>query len=208
MTDPPSAELLCRTVAGGPEMAEVLLQLREEHANMKRLLAALEHQLALFDKGEQPDYDVFLSAADYFTGFSDCCHHPKEDLILQRIKQVDPDAAQSIPDLEAEHQQLGVLARHFHEAVTNVLEEVEVPRSAFDAVLRHFVGEQRRHMHMEEERFFPLAESVLTEEDWAALDRKVTKESDPLFGGEVAEEYRDLLRAILAWEREDEAHER
>jgi hemerythrin-like domain-containing protein len=186
-------------------MAEILRRLREEHVNMTRLLNALEHQLAIFDQGEQPDYDVLVAAADYFAGFSDRCHHPKEDLIFQRMKEIDAESARSLPDLDREHQELSTLARHFQEAVNNVLEEVEVPRSAFDAVLRHFVGEQRRHMQMEDERFLPLAERILAEKDWAELDRIATKEDDPLFGAAASREFQSLLRKILEWEREDEA---
>jgi hemerythrin-like domain-containing protein len=186
-------------------MAEILRQLREEHVNMARLLNALDHQLAIFDRGEQPDYDVLAAAADYFTGFSDRCHHPKEDLLFRRIKEVDADSARSLPDLDREHRKLATLARHFQEAVNNVLEEVEVSRSAFDAVLRHFVGEQRRHMQMEDEQLLPLAERILGEKDWAELDAIATKEDDPLFGAAASREFQSLLRKILEWEREDEA---
>ena len=184
-------------------MAEILRQLREEHGNMTRLLTALEHQLAVFDQGEQPDYDVLMAAADYFTGFSVRCHHPKEDLIFQKMKEVDAAAAHSIPDLDSEHEQIAGLARHFQEAVRNVLEEVEVPRSAFDAVLLRFISEERRHMQMEEQQFLPFAEKVLGAEDWADLAAKAAKEGDPLCGAVAAGKFQSLLRKILEWERED-----
>jgi hemerythrin-like domain-containing protein len=66
---------------------EILRRLREEHRNIARVLKALEHQLAIFDHGEQPDYDVLVAAAEYFTGFPDRCHHPKEDLIFRNLKK-------------------------------------------------------------------------------------------------------------------------
>lgn len=188
-------------------MAEVLSQLREEHRNIARVLNALEHQLAIFDRGEQPDYDVLAAAADYFTGFPERCHHPKEDVIFRKLKKEDPAAAESIGDLELEHEKIAGLAGHFREAVQNVLEEVEVPREAFDAVLRHFVRDQRRHMQMEEERFFPLSLRVLGPRDWAEIDAQVTKEDDPLFGSEASRSFEALLRHILEWEQEDEAQE-
>ena len=188
-------------------MPEVLRRLREEHRNIARSLNALEHQLAIFDRGEQPDYDVLMAAAEYFTEFPDRSHHPKEDLILQKIEEKDPAAAESIRDLGPEHERIAGLTRHFREAVKNVLEEVEVPRSAFDTVLRHFISEQRQHMEMEEEKFFPLALRLLSEEDWAELDARVTRKDDPLFGAETSQKFRSLLRNILEWEQEDEARE-
>lgn len=189
-------------------MVEILRRLRKEHRNIARVVNALEHQLAIFDRGEQPDYDVLAAAAEYFTGFPDRCHHPKEGLLFGKLKKKDPVAAASIGNLDVEHDEIAGLARHFREAVENVLEDVEVPRGAFDAVLRQFISKQRRHMEMEEQHFFPLALKVLSEEDWAEIDRQVIEEDDPLFGHEASKEFEGLLRNILNWEEEDEAEER
>ncbi len=186
-------------------MAEVLRRLGEEHANLARLLNAMEHQLAVFDRGEQPDYDVLTAAAEYFTEFPDRCHHPKEDLIFRRLREKDPAAAEAIGDLEGEHSEISENVHRFREAVARVRDEVEVPRSAFDAVMRNFIDDLRRHMKMEQEHFFPAALKVLDEADWADIDRQVTDEDDPLFGAKASGKYESLLQDILAWEREDEA---
>ena len=188
-------------------MSEVMNRLQREHRNILKLLNALEHQLAIFDTAETPDYDVLAAAADYFTEFPERCHHPKEDLVFRTLKKKDSAAAESIGDLELEHERIAGLAGHFREAVQNVLEEVEVPRKAFDAVLRHFIKDQRRHMKMEEESFFPLALRVLAPQDWVEIDAQVTKEDDPLFGAETSRSVEALIRHILEWEQEDEAEE-
>jgi hemerythrin-like domain-containing protein len=188
-------------------MSEVMTRLREEHRNIAKLLRALEHQLAIFDTTEQPDYDVIAVIADYFVGFTDRCHHPKEDLVYRKMCERDPKLAGTMTDLEAEHQKISALARQFQEAVRNVLQEVEVSRSAFDEVAHHFVSEQRRHMQMEEERFFPLALQILTPDDWVEIDERITREEDPVFGGEISQEFAALRNDILKWEEEDEALE-
>jgi hemerythrin-like domain-containing protein len=188
-------------------MPEALRRLQEEHRNIMRLLDALEQQLAVFDTAKQPDYDVLAAIADYFTGFPDRCHHPKEDLILQRLRGRDPAAAAKVDDLEAQHKRIGELAVHFKEAVQNVLDEVEVSREAFDAVARQFIAEQRRHLQMEEQYFFPVASAKLSADDWAEIDRTITQEEDPLFGRAVSREFADLRDSILEWESQDEAEE-
>lgn len=188
-------------------MSEVMTQLREEHRNIAKLLRALEHQLAIFDTAERPDYDVLAAIADYFVGFPDRCHHPKEDLIYRKMCERDPTLGQTMADLEAEHEEISALARHFQEAVQNVLQDVEIPRSAFDEVAHHFVTDQRCHMQMEEEHFFPLALQILTPDDWAEIDERVTREEDPVFGVKVSQEFAALRDNILKWEAEDEALE-
>lgn len=188
-------------------MPEVMRQLRAEHRNMEKLLAVLEHQLAAFDRAENPDYDVLSTIAEYFTGFPDRCHHPKEDLIYQKLREQDPAIAEAVGNLEAEHAKLAGRAGRFREAVHNVLNEVEVSRDAFDAVARHFVRDQRRHLQTEEARFFPLAIERLTPADWAEIDARAAQEDDPLFGTRTCEAFAALRDDILKWEAEDETME-
>ena len=189
-------------------MSEVMDRLREEHRNIEKILRALEHQITIFDTAEQPDYDVLAAAADYFLGFPESCHHPKENLVYRKMCDRDPALAQTMTDLEAEHEKLSVLARHFQEAVRNVMQEVEVSRVAFSDVARHFLSEQRRHIEAEEDRFFPLALQILTPDDWSEIDKRITREKDPVFGDEISQQFELLRNTILKWEREDEALER
>jgi hypothetical protein len=57
---------------------------------------------------------------------------------------------------------------------------------------------------MEERTFFPAALRVLTEEDWSTLQDNVARSIDPLFETKVDEKCAEL-RAIFAWQRQDEA---
>ena len=96
------------------------------------------------------------------------------------------------------------IADTIREATENVLGEVEVPRSAFEQVARYFIDDQRRHMEMEEADIFPLALDVLTPEDWAEIDAKITAEQDPVSDPKTGEEFQALRDAILAWDRENQ----
>lgn len=186
-------------------MADMMQRLGEEHRNIARLLDILERQLAIFQRGERPDYDVLSAIADYFTGFPDRCHHPKEDLILRRLRDKYPAAAEAVGDLEGEHDRIGTLALDFRQAVHNVMDGMEMPRESFQAVLRHFIDDQHQHMQMEQERFFPIAQQHLTPEDWAELEAAASDEADPVFGSQVAAEFESLRKAIMGWQAEDDA---
>ena len=61
-------------------MAAVIEVLREEHRNIGRVLRELEYQIEAFAKEEPTNCDVVVSVAEYFLGYPDRCHHPKEDL--------------------------------------------------------------------------------------------------------------------------------
>jgi len=183
---------------------KILDQLHEEHRNISRLLAVLERELAVFDRAERPDYDVLRAVADYFNGFPETTHHPKEDLILYLMRDKYPEQAAKMADLPIEHEKIGMLAQMFQYVIEDVLKEAELPRASFHSAIQNFVDQQRKHMKMEETFFFPIVKRTLTEEDWAALEAEPIGEQDPIFGADVAEQYAGLYKDIIAWEKENE----
>src|SRR3974390_79247 len=89
----------------GGSMPHIGELLRQEHSNMESLLCILERELNVFGCGDRPDYEVILAVIDYFRDYPDACHHPKENLIVEKLKARDPVASASIGDLEAEHRE-------------------------------------------------------------------------------------------------------
>lgn len=185
-------------------MAAMIEVLREEHRNIGRLLRALEHQIDVFEGAEAPDYDVVVGVADYFLDYPDRCHHPKEDLILARLKEAHPEAAAAIGDLSGEHRALHQLARRFRETVGVLLNDTDIPRGQVVDAGRAFVDAQRRHLRMEEVNFLPLAERLLTAADWTDIEGRLSHRTDPVFGDRVEDVFRTLSERLLAWEAEDE----
>jgi hemerythrin-like domain-containing protein len=62
------------------------------------LLRVLERELSVFDRGARPDYEVVLAVIDYFEDYPDTCHHPKEDMIVEKLRARDPVVEQSSGD--------------------------------------------------------------------------------------------------------------
>ena len=182
---------------------EVLL---EEHRTIVRLLRAVEHQVAVFSVEGEPDYDVLVGAADYFIDFPDRCHHPKEDVILARLRDLHPVEAAGVGGLFAEHRKLHELAHRFRETVGLLLNHNDVARDVIVAAAQGFVTEKRRHLLGEEEGFLPLADALLTPQDWSAIEDELTQRSNPLFGSAEAT-FRTLSNRLLTWEAGDEEPE-
>jgi hemerythrin-like domain-containing protein len=183
-------------------MAALLEALREEHRKIARLLDALEHQIGVFATGEDPDYDVIRGVANYFLEFPDRCHHPKEDLVFAKVKSARPDVAAEIGDLPGEHRQVQERTNRFARLLGALLNETDVARDAVVNAARDFIQAERRHMAREDERFFPLAEQILTPADWSRLAGALASGPDPLFGGEVEQKFRRLSERLIAWEQE------
>ena len=191
---------------GGTEkdgsMTEVIRVLRREHANMAALVKTLEWQVAQFEAGGRPDYDVVRNVVEYFLSFPDLYHHPKEDLVFARLKARAPEATERIGDLRREHEALLARSRELSAGLRAVLNEAHVPRESFVNWARAFIDLQMRHMNMEECEFFPAALQSLTADDWHDLEAQMTAPDDPLFGERVGERYDTLRKKILEWQAE------
>jgi hemerythrin-like domain-containing protein len=189
-------------------MTEAIRVLHREHANMAALVKTLEWQLAEFEAGGAPDYDVIRSVIDYFLSFPDLYHHPKEDLVFGRLKQRAPATAERIGDLRREHEALAARTRELSAGLKAVLDEAHVPRESFVRWARAFIDLQSRHMQMEETKFFPAALELLVEDDWQQLEAAMTTPEDPLFGERVGERFEHLRKSILQWQEEHQRSRR
>lgn len=178
-------------------MSAVIQRLREEHANFAKVLAVLEQQLSIFEKNGQPDFELIELIVDYFAVYPDAVHHPAEDLVFQKLRQRDPDATILLGDLEVEHAHLRDLLCLVAARISEVLNELELPRATVRDTVQSFVEFFRSHLLMEEIRFFPAAERALTDDDWVELEAKIAAPEDPLFDAQTVERYRGLKDIIL-----------
>ena len=68
----------------------LLERLSREHRNIEMLLAVLERELEIFDRGRRPDYDVIRAIISYFELYPEVYHHPQEDLVFAKLKTSKP----------------------------------------------------------------------------------------------------------------------
>lgn len=185
-------------------MSNIIQILLEEHRNIDKLLLVLEHELEVFDRSEEPDYEILQAVIQYFQDYPESCHHPKEDMVFEKLKVRDPAAANRIGDVEAEHQVETKRLRRLVEAVEEILAGREFLRQTFHDVVHDFIEHQRQHMDKEERLLFPAAVQGLRPDDWAELDARLNDRKDPLFNGVIETKFHALQRTILRWQRETE----
>jgi hemerythrin-like domain-containing protein len=129
-------------------MSYVIEVLRQEHCNIETLLGVLERELSVFDHGDCPNYEVVLAVLDYFKEYPDSCHHPKENMIFEKLKSRDPVAVANIGDLEAEHREGATRLRRAAQAIEHVLSDQDLLRQTVDDIIRDFISHERQHMAM------------------------------------------------------------
>ena len=185
-------------------MSNIIQILLEEHRNIDKLLLVLEHELEVFDRSEEPDYEILQAVIQYFQDYPESCHHPKEDMVFEKLKVRDSAAANRIGDVEAEHQVETNRLRRLVEAVEEILAGREFLRQTFHDVVHDFIEHQRQHMDKEERLLFPAAVQGLRPDDWAELDARLNDQKDPLFNGVIETKFQALQRTILRWQHETE----
>ena len=186
-------------------MSNIIQILLEEHRNIDKLLLVLENELEVFDRSEVPDYEILQAVMQYFEDYPENFHHPKEDMVFEKLKMRDPTAAERIGDVEAEHELETLRLRRLIDAVEEILAGREFLRQVFHDVVSDFIKHQRQHMDKEERLLFPAAVQRLRPEDWADIDARLNDRKDPLFNGVVETKFQALQRTILRWERETES---
>ena len=163
---------------------------------MNDLLVLLSIQLDKTENSDNPDYELMSEIVDYFRGYPDLYHHPKEELVYRLVLSRDPAQKDTIGELETEHANCEKYLNDFARMLVNVLLGIEVPREIFVMKGRKFVDNERRHMDGEEEYFFPAAENLLSDEDWQELDRKIDEFQKPLLERQAPHRFLKLRKAL------------
>src|ERR1035438_8732553 len=144
-------------------MSNIIQILLEEHRNIDKLLLVLERELDVFDRSEEPDYEIFQAVIQYFQDYPENCHHPKEDMVFEKLKARDAAAADRVGDAEADHRVETLRLRRLVEAVEDILAGREFLRQTFHDVVHEFIAHQRQHMDKEERLLFPRSEEHTSE---------------------------------------------
>ncbi|MGH7073722.1 MAG: hemerythrin domain-containing protein [Stellaceae bacterium] len=186
----------------------IIGEMRQEHSHVATMLNALERQLAIFDAGEPPDYDIILGSIAYCRDYLSRCLGPREELIFDRLRGCDPISAKAIDDLEENHHDLVHRAYSLMAAIEAILGGGVMPREALDRVARDFVHAFRQHLNVEERLYFPVAIACLASNDRGDLDRHFFDKMDRIFDAAARENMGGLYERISAWDKAERTAQR
>lgn len=178
-----------------PAMA--LNALRRDHANMRSVLMLVAHQLDHLEEMGAADYVLLANALYYMRKFPSHVHHPKEDLIFQKLAERDPVWKSEVGKVLAQHGEIYPLE---DELIERALDAPPAGSEDVATLLekgRRYLQLQRQHSETEERLLFPQAEAALTAKDWAGINGRIQEVEDPLFGQHGGGRYRMLYEHLL-----------
>ncbi|MFO1292213.1 MAG: hemerythrin domain-containing protein [Rubrivivax sp.] len=178
----------------GQACDEVLAALLGEHQYIARMLKLLEDQIGLINQGRTPDARVMSDVMHYMTNFPDQYHHPKEELVFDKLVARDASTRSAVlRDTRTRRRKIVADGQ----ALFELLERHRAGEAAADLpAIREraasYIKLLRQHMDVEEQQLFPRARKALHAADWREVAERVKTVIDPVFGAEVAENYRAL----------------
>ena len=177
-----------------------LVQWHEDHLHAARLLDLLQAQVDIFHRGEQPAYGLMADIVTYLRTYSDCVHHPREDVAFTRLAERDVGLSRVISRLMQEHRVLAWSGEELLLRIDEAALDTVSPRSALEAAAATYLVFYRNHLNVEERDILPVARALLTPEDWAAVAAAGPDIADPLFGDPVGLRF-GQLRSVMDAER-------
>jgi hemerythrin-like domain-containing protein len=177
----------------------------DEHQALSAMLRSLSMLLAEHRRhGSLPDFSVLRAMLFYVDEFPEQLHHTKEsELLFPKLRSRSLEAREVLDRLDRDHARGERAIRDLEHSLLGFemmadTPQLEARRTKFEESVRHYVDFYLDHMRIEESVILPLAENVLTADDWAEIDTAFEQNRDPLTGFTPDEEYAPLFSRIVA----------
>jgi hemerythrin-like domain-containing protein len=148
------------------------------------------------EAGKDPDFELLEEIMRYMTIYPDAVHHPKEDVMYEKLRTKRPDLSEDldhVPDDHLEIAQLGMVLRSEVEAVNA---GAAVRRQKMIDDTSAYITRLRNHMRWEEEDLFSRIDLMLNAEPYTVDLSAIEQIKDPVFELEVEAGFRRLLKSI------------
>ena len=173
--------------------------LQNDHELIEHVASAVERQAESAVATGVVDVEFFRRALDFFRGFTDTCHHGKEESILfpalERAGM--PGENGPIGVMLAEHEEGRDHLRHLAQAIDAY---AAGDRTAAQTVAREaaaYAALIESHIEKENSVLFPWAEEILAEDDKAKLLDRMDEYEAKVMGPGVHERYHELAHALM-----------
>ena len=173
--------------------------IRDEHRALASMLRSL---ILLLDQdrrsGAAPDFGVLRAMLFYLDEFPERLHHKKESqLLFPALRRHSNELREVLDQLDREHGTGEQAIRELEHLLLAYEMLGESRRDAFEQAARQYVEHYLAHMSVEEDVVLPLAQRLLSPEEWREIDEAFEANRDPLAGHEPDAEYRPLFQRIL-----------
>jgi hemerythrin-like domain-containing protein len=173
--------------------------IKDEHLAISAVLHCLQHMTRSAIEGSAKlNHKAIRGMLYYIDAFPEYVHHPKEDRYLfAKLRQRTREAESVIRMLSEDHSRGPESMRGLMQAAIYLEWGGHTHLPEFLARLENYSDHYWRHIRIEETLILPLAERVLTEEDWREIDTAFGANKDPLAGVDAKHGFDELFARIV-----------
>ncbi len=179
--------------------AEALRIIRDEHRAIASVLRTMNLVLADHrQRGTPLDFGILRAMLFYLDEYPERLHHPNEsNLLFPMIRKRSQEAREILDRLDGEHARGEAAIVNLGHMLLGVEMMGESRFDPFEAAMKRYTEHYFEHMRVEEVSILPLAQKVLTAEDWREVDAAFAANRDPLTGHRADEAYRPVITRII-----------
>lgn len=148
--------------------------LHTAHTDIQDALGLLERELVGFRDSGEADLDTVSETLYFLIHHGELPRYARERLVYQRLGERHPPVRRLVTAVERRQWVLREEAQRLLETVEDMIEDVLVSKNEFDARAGRFLQRQRHQLSVRRHRLLPLAERLLREEDWQAIEDALT----------------------------------
>jgi hemerythrin-like domain-containing protein len=170
-------------------------ELSREHEAILRMIAVLADMAGHLETGTPVDPDDLERSLEFIRVFADKCHHAKEeDLLFPAMEKAGiPRERGPIGVMLAEHERGRKHVQAMAKAIPGIRSGDQHAAAAFAAAARAYGDLLSLHIAKEDRVLYPLADSRLTDDQQAALEKGFVEVEETVVGHGVHEEFHRLL---------------
>ena len=180
------------------ELSQVIEELREDHGNLRLLLDLLESESDTVTVDDEPDFELLHDIMQYMTVYSDAVHHPKEDVVYEKLRSKRPDLSEDLAHVPDDHRRIAELGLLLRSDVEAINAGAAVRREKMIEDTRAYITCLREHMTWEEEDLFRRIDLMLDAEPYKVDVSSIEHIKDPVFELEIEAGFRRLMDSLAA----------
>ncbi|SOC54056.1 Hemerythrin-like domain-containing protein [Chromohalobacter canadensis] len=143
----------------------MLTQLRQDHANMARLLHVLQLKQKTLAEGERPDFQMMREVVDYILDYMSGFTAPLEQMCTEQLNTRAPEANGLCQRLSEDYRALNARLARLSQDLDMILMDAVVPMDQFSEDLKAYLESHRAYLRGEREELFPLIREHFGEDD-------------------------------------------
>lgn len=147
----------------------MLTQLRQDHANMARMLHVLQLKQKSLADGNRPNFKQVREVVDYILEYMEGFTVPLERVCAERLQAISPACKDVTERLSSDYLALRQRLMRLSDDIDMILMDAVVPMDRFAADLKAYLDAHRQYLRDERELLFPMLREHFDDRDMERL---------------------------------------